>query len=222
MSCVERDSWLLATYGYIRMEKLKIVFPKELIELIAVFYRIPINSKIMTDDESVILYEMLCQRLKVKTIDWRLLWRGGDDGFGYDSFWNKCNSNLPSIVIVETKNCNRVFGGFAKVGFIQYEQERYTEDANAFLYLLRNKNNENHEPMMYSILKGQEKYALWFTEEYLCCFGNQYGSDIWIEQNCNTGGNNGVARCSYGIQYGFGCGLSSFTVNEMEVFQLKI
>ena len=223
------DPWLLTTCGYMRMEmkQLDIEFPTELIELIALFYKIQIESKILSDDECVIFYDMICKQLNVKAIDWKLIWRGGDDGFDFDSFWNKCDGISPSIVIIETENGKEVLGGFTKVGFKKYDEDQYTKDEDAFLYSLRkidDKFKAKHTPKIYPICKGQEKYALWYTSYYLCCFGSGSGSDIWIERDCNQRGrNNGSAQSSYDMPRGCLTVSSGFhfTVNEMEVFQLN-
>ena len=145
--------------------------------------------------------------------------------FGFDSFWNKCNEVKNSIVIIETKHKNEVFGGFTKVGFTKYETEQYTEDKNAFLYTIRKKNTANQEQYkskIFDIKKSETKYALWYTDGYLCCFGCGWGSDIWIEQNCNKDGtNNGCYYASYDIKIGSLIDGDHLTVNEMEVFQLN-
>ena len=209
------------------MKQLDILIPTELIELIAIFYKIQIESKILSDDESVIFYDMICKQLNVKAIEWRLTWRGNDDGFDFDSFWDKCDKVSPSIVIVETKKCDAVFGGFTKVGLRKYETHQYTQDKDAFLYSLRkkdSKNKEKHEPKIYPIKSDQTEYALCFVAGDLCCFGGGSGSDLWIGQNCNIeGSDNGSEGCSYGLQSlsltSDGC--DEFIVNEMEIFQLN-
>ena len=219
------DVWLLATHGYMRlqMKQCNIIFPKELIELIALFYKIQIESKILSDDESVIFYDMICKQLNVKTINWKLIWRGTDDGFDFDSFWNKCDKISASIVIVETKDYNEVFGGFAKVGFRKYDEDQYTKDEDAFVYSLRkgidDKSKKEHKPKIYPIKQSETKRALWYTSNYLCCFGNGSGSDIWISQNCDKGGWNGVSIHSYKTDSDL-VAMTRFSVNQMEVFQL--
>ena len=54
--------------------------------------------------------------------------RGSDDGFSYDSFWNKCDLINNGIVVIETEDSKNVFGGYTSKYFGKLEAQHHIED----------------------------------------------------------------------------------------------
>ena len=220
------NKWALATFGYIRniTKEFKIKIPNELIPIIVLFYRIIIESKILTEDEGNKLDDMICSKLNEKTLNWNLVWSSYKNELTFDSFWNICNEVKHCIVIIETIDEKNVFGGYTSVGFTKYNFDSYTRDENAFLYSIRNINNKL-KPKIFPIKKGQEDCALWYTSTYICCFGSGCGSDIWLYHTNKRSGQSGTSQRSYDmpIKYLIGGEKSEqgFEYKQVEVFQLS-
>ena len=43
-------------------------------------------SNILTEDGITILYDMICAKSNILNADRKLIWRGNDNGFGFESF----------------------------------------------------------------------------------------------------------------------------------------
>ena len=167
------DIWSLTTSGYVRTEskKLNIIIPKELIMIIVLFYTLKIKSKILNDNEQCKLYDMICKQLNKKAINWNLIYRGSDDGFGYKEFWNKCNKINSVIIVIETKNKKNVFGGYTSKYFEKNKNGyfEYINDENAFIYSIRCHNKDKkYKSQIFPIRKNHSQYALASYPSRLC------------------------------------------------------
>ena len=213
----------ITTYGYIRREskKYNIIIPNELIKIIFSFYKIYIDSKILSEDEIYGLYDLLCKHFKTKNIDWNLLWRGSDHGFDFNSFYNKCYNINDCIVIINTKDSNDVFGGYTKVGFKKVNFGSRIADKDAFLCSIR-LNGKSLNQQIFPVKKKAAKDALYCYDNYLCCFGIN-GCAMWIEANCNKDStNNGSGKRGYEMNKGQKLSQKPFFyVQNMEAFQLQ-
>ena len=140
-----------------------------------------IESKILTEEEAVKLYDMVSNQLGSNILDFSLVYRGTEDGFKFDDFWQKCDEIKPAFVIIETVR-NKVFGGYASVGFKKYTASMHIRDHRAFLYSIRN--DAAYPPKVFTILPGQEYTAIVYGNNYLCCFGGN-GCGICLPSECN-------------------------------------
>ena len=217
------DDFLKIVNGYVRdQNKLwKMNIPNDINKIIFLFYRMIIDSKILTQKEHEKLYEMISDKMESKQLNFNLIYRGTQDGFGFSDFYDKCNKIKPVIVIVETTK-DIVCGGYTSVGFIKNADMEY-KDERAFLYSIRT-NNSKYPPKIFHILPGYEDEAIGFCTGYLCCFAN---SGIWLEANCNRPGtNSGISGLDYipSNQDNYLTGGDSksvgIQVKELELFQL--
>ena len=228
----DRDErYITIINGYIREtnKTLKMNIPQDINLVIFLFYKMRINSQILTEDEEAMLYAMVVDHLKSKTMDFVSIYQGTEDGFGFDNFWKKCDMIEPAFVIIETTK-NKVFGGYTSIGFTKNtslgtanSDGTYTrKDENAFIYSIRN--DPKYPPKIFPVLEAHEDKAILFFDEYLCCFNN---SGIWLQEDCNlTGKNNGCTGRGYISRLereGYLNGTKGhipFTVKELELFQI--
>ncbi|GBC40215.2 hypothetical protein GLOIN_2v1470542 [Rhizophagus irregularis DAOM 181602=DAOM 197198] len=47
----------------------------------------------------------------------KLIYRGSRNGINSESFKNKCNGKLASLVLIKIKGSNKIFGGYSSIGF---------------------------------------------------------------------------------------------------------
>lgn len=178
--------------GYIRHQNKswKINIPKEINEIIYLFYKIMIDSKILTEEENFTLCEMILEKLQSKALSTSLIYRATENGFGYDDFWNKCENINPALVIIQTTK-DKVCGGYTSVGF-RKDKGRYYKDEDAFIYSIRT-NDSNYPPKIFPV--SNEQKAMSFCNGYLCCWSN---SGIWLQENCNKPNtNSGISGLNY-------------------------
>ena len=135
MAASKRDEQFLTIIdGWIRRENdtLGLRIPHVINMVILSFYKVVIDSRILTDNENATLYEMVLNQLQVKIMNFESIYQGTKDGFGFDNFWNKCDAIKPAFVIIETVS-NKVFGGYTSVGLTKKE---VSTDKNAFIYVV--------------------------------------------------------------------------------------
>jgi hypothetical protein len=70
-----------------------------------------------------------------------LIWRGSRDGFGARTFHQLCDNKKNTLLLVKSSN-NSVFGGYTSVAWQSPEAERTEADNSAFIFSLKNKNND--------------------------------------------------------------------------------
>lgn len=171
-------------YGYIREqhELRKLNIPHEIFSVILLFYKTFIDSKILSEDEKSQLYAMVVEQLKAKHLYFQPIYRGTRNGFGYHDFWNVCNKIKPAFVIIET-TADKVCGGYTSVGFDK--SSTYQKDEDAFLYSIRN--DKEHPPKIFPVLKKQSHCAISYYDKHLCGFGS-YSSGILLAEDCNLPG----------------------------------
>ncbi|POG81698.1 hypothetical protein GLOIN_2v1470532 [Rhizophagus irregularis DAOM 181602=DAOM 197198] len=75
----------------------------------------------------------------------KLIYCGSRDGINNNSFKNKCNGRVPSLVLIEDKKSNMIFGGYSSIGFSslgdQYLSEnnvRYYYSSDNFIFSFEN------------------------------------------------------------------------------------
>ena len=110
-------------YGWIK--EIQSVFPCDnpyftIVQLIQdlclLYFSAIIDTKILTDNEQMILYDMVNNQLNNKYChcEWVLLFRATRDGFDRDDFYSKCD-NRNNIICVTHSEENNVFGGYTSV-----------------------------------------------------------------------------------------------------------
>ncbi|KAJ5079815.1 hypothetical protein M0811_04128 [Anaeramoeba ignava] len=78
------------------------------------------------------------------------------DGFPAQKFHSKCDNKGETLVIIQTTD-KYIFGGFLEIGFPSGDF-RYLKDPNAFIFSLKNPNN--NIPQKFKIQEGKEDYAI--------------------------------------------------------------
>lgn len=66
------------------------------------FYKPLLDSKILTNEGNAQSYQMVVDQLQTKSLNFQFIYRGTQDGFKDDDFWNKCDGLKPAFVIIET------------------------------------------------------------------------------------------------------------------------
>ena len=199
----------------------KMNIPKEINNIIYLFYKILIDSNILTEEENCKLYEMVLKELQtkneVKALNFDLIYRGTEHGFGFKDYWDKCENIKPAFVIIETTG-NKVCGGCTSVGFRKDRGSNY-RDPDAFIYSIRT-NDSKYPPKIFRVIHANSAMGFWFG--YLGSFS---GSGIWLRENCNKPGTNtGIAGLNYvpaGNTWYLNAGKRvQIQVKEIELFQI--
>ena len=221
--------WQLIVAGYVRRQNqaFNMNIPEDIGEIIFLYYQmsIDIESKILTNGERMRLISMVANQLETQILKFDLIYRGTDHGFEHRNFWSRCNGIKPAFVIVETVQ-NKVFGGYASIGFSDVDYVKHRADKNAFLYSIRN--DAGYPPKIFPVLKKYENEAIAYHYTYLCNFGKD-SCGICLESGCNLPNKNCGARGESFMpsrQYGYLNGKKpnkahlGIQVKELELFQL--
>ena len=200
-------------------------------DLILLYSRISIDTKILTDAEQVKLLEMVYNHLdnnKYPRNEWKLLFRGSRDGYHRNNFYSKCDNKSDTICIIQSPEGN-VFGGFTSLKWIKVGssgRSGHEYDELAFVYHLRRKGHVNEEvfPVIqlptqmqgFSPLNGRY-YAIQQDPYGYLSFGG-YGTAFFMTSTS--------CRASYGVCQAYNLGKGQlndqqyFDPIELEVFQI--
>ncbi|UZO01169.1 uncharacterized protein OCT59_012273 [Rhizophagus irregularis] len=101
-----------------------------------------IESKIIKSKHANIIINWINKK-GLRTIndphyEFKLIYRGSDDGINNNSFKNKCKGQIASLVVIKVQGSEKIFGGYSSIGF------------NSIGNLLLIKNN-NGWPSYYSL-----------------------------------------------------------------------
>jgi hypothetical protein len=158
----------------------------------------------------------------------KILWRGGRDGFGSKEFHRRCDGHANTLIVILDTNGN-IFGGFTPVEWESrvWNQKQGNEDntmkvddsLRSFLFTLKNLHNI---PARRFPLKAENKH------QAISCFseGGPNFYDIVVYSDCNE---NAYNCTSLGITYINNTGLAGeivfvgsvdFKVEDIEVFEI--
>ena len=220
----------LTVYGWIR-ENYDKQFLDDIINIIFIFYRIKLDTKILTQKEQESFYKFLFDSLKaqkmnqnMKSINTKLLFRASQHNYNSNAFHKYCDNQGPTITIIHNEH-DYVYGGYANKSWFTSYSAKYMTDPNAFLFGIR-------PSIKYIPLKEKNKsgeFALATTSGYGPAFG-RYG-DIWIGEDCNIKKSSGTFPDTFQLTSAESgvvnlCGqtisASNFRIKEYEVFSVCI
>jgi hypothetical protein len=142
-----------------------------------------------------------------------LLFRGSRDGFGADIFHSKCDSQGPTLLLVETTD-GKTVGGFASKSWESGSRYQFDEKAFLFSWDLEE---------IYPIKPEKAGNALLFCSNYGPAFGS--GLDLYIADECNESEANRI-----NLNSSYQCerkkeeiiGRHNFKVKDYEVFAVNL
>jgi hypothetical protein len=112
---------------------------------------------------------------------WRLLYRGADDGFGSSDFHRKCDSHSNTITIILTTK-GFIFGGFTPVAWDSSGIRKSDSTQTSFLFSLKNPHTSE-----------AKKFWMKSSSDAICCsssngpiFGSHHDMRIWDRCNEST------------------------------------
>jgi len=179
-------------------------------------YVLKINTKIMTSDEIQILIDLIKEKRKKKSVAWKLLFRGSDDGFLASTFHMKCDG-VPNTICVIESNHGNVFGGFTTLPW-KSDVGRYHVDEEAFVYIARKKKKALKKAVMY-LQYTSSQHSVVHNKYMGPVFG--YGHDIYIRNKADQVDDNSCRNHTYQCSYaGELAGEEKFRVVNYEVFQI--
>ena len=190
--------------------------------IILLFYHLIIESSILLIKNDILL-DLFDKNNKFNDLDhhfnYNPIFKGTIDGFSEDSFVSKCHNKENLLIIIET-SCNCVYGAYTSIGWkgknTGYLSKR--KDIKAFIFFVR---NSNHLDPIIIDAKTTETTHIASYIGYYCYFGDT----LWLNSYCNINSDNCILSNVYG-PYGKTipgeyAKLQSYSVNEIEVFQLK-
>ncbi|RIB21919.1 TLD-domain-containing protein [Gigaspora rosea] len=145
--------------------------------------------------------------------NFNLLLRGTRDGFTANAFWNLCDKQANTIVIMKVKNTDEILGGYNPINWDK-SINGYISCDDSFIFSLKNGN------ILFSILSRIEcsRNAIYCSSNYGPCFGcNDLDMVDFFNQDVNQ------CIClhnSYEKAIKNLAG-SRFSISEYEIFQIK-
>ena len=220
----------LTVHGFIR-NNFKHHVPDLIINACILFYNLFIDSKILTDSEEDILINMMVKKLSKNdetitnsNIRFNLLYRmsrDAKDGNDTDSFHKICDDKGPTLIIIQSKEFNHVFGGYSNISWSS--RGGYKSDPLAFLFLVRSQ--FDHSPQIFEAENGGHN-ALFHHENYGFNFGGgaliHYtydGKDAYCARGSNAYHKKSNELCG-GNQFERQPGVHPFNLEEYEVYQI--
>ena len=161
---------------------------------------------------------------------WKLLFRASEHNFRSSKFHEYCDNKGPTVTIVKSKEYENIFGAFTQQKW--HSNNKFSEDANAFVFLLRRvanapnpSNNDNQNiaiPVKWMIKHDRKQYAICGSRGYGPVFGaghdfHLYNNGHQITSSCsNLGDSYDVPNDTTLL-----AGVYRFTVKEYEVWLLQ-
>jgi hypothetical protein len=158
----------------------------------------------------------------------KLLWRGGRDGFGASKFHRRCNGHANTLTLIEDTDGN-IFGGFTPVPWESREYDEYEDDnkmnkpdpsLRSFLFTL--KNPHNFPARKFALKADHKDWAI----DCDSSFGPHF-CDISVYDNSNAYASSDTFN--FGHRYANDTGLDGktfftgsykFKAKEVEVFEI--
>eukprot|EP01084_Bolivina_argentea_P312895 541755_1 len=161
---------------------------------------------------------MIDEQTQGKYGRWNLIYRKSKDGGSEVVFRNKVHEQKNIICLIHS-SCG-IFGGYTFSGWHDDgSSNKYEYDDKAFLFLFRS--TKGYKQRVFKVTNPSQ--ALYNQNSYYCFF-NGNDCSLYIDKNGTTGyasANNGNTFETYPNSY-YLTGSSTFTVTELEVFQLKL
>ena len=121
--------------------------------------------------------------------------RDAQDSKDYASFHQKCDNKGPTLIVIQSKKYNHVFGGYANISW-KSDIGAYQDDPLAFLFLIRSQFDES--PQILEVEK-EGKNALYhprgasygfnFGGGTLIQYYRTYGNELKRDAYCGIGSN---------------------------------
>ena len=211
-------------HGWIR-ENYGDNFLDDIAQLIFTFYRVILDSKILSDSEREALMNLLFEKMPNQnkiSMKTKLLFRASEHDYDWKEFHKHCENKGPTVTIIHNEY-DRVFGGYVTKSWSHYSKTYYeqVEDPTAFLFGIR-------PQVIYIPFKDKEEdsRAILMADEMGPMFGG--GVDIALENKCNTSRN---WASSSTFEFNFieiaggddgGGGVSEWIAKDYEVFEILI
>ena len=206
-------------YGYVR-ENYDGICPEDIVKLIYEFYLFSLDSKIMNDNEQMLLLHLLYDTLtkkdkykNTKSIDFKFLYRASENKYLASKFHEACDDKGATITVIHNDR-DYICGGFTSKSW----SKSCSTDPDAFLFVIRPKVKS------FGLTKGylNGMNAIGYYKSYGPVFGN--GTDLWIHDHCNSiSGDNGTNPLTFDFTKNELLGLvenSHFVIKDYEVFSI--
>ena len=172
-----------------------------------------LNPKI--NEKFNFITQILCEKLKVKEVNYELIYKATKDGDSKEIFHSKCDNINNTLVIIKT-NKNNIFGGFTTALWNVNNNVKY--DSYSFLFSL-NKNK------IYN-MKSTFQWAISCLDNICISFGvaadriyELYIANRFLSTNDNYV-YNGLYFNHYDPAFVLNNGMRNFMVEECEIYQV--
>ena len=173
-----------------------------------------LNPKI--NEKFDFIKKTLCEKLKVKEVNYKLIYKATRDGDSKEIFHSKCDNINNTLIIIKT-NKNNIFGGFTTA--LWNVNNSYKYDTYSFLFSL-NKNK------IYSI-KSTFQWAISCWDNICISFGvsadcmyELYIADRFLSSNDNYVYNGLLYFNQNDPAFILNNGMRNFMVEECEIYQV--
>ncbi|GBB88916.1 hypothetical protein RclHR1_15530003 [Rhizophagus clarus] len=151
----------------------------------------------------------------------KLIYRGSRDGISSESFREKCNGRVASLVLIKVKGINKIFGGYSSIGFSSLGEDYIIRDGYLFYsssdnFIFSFENSEDTQNMKISRVVNKYKAILDHVPDGFNFGQGSLGMDneyLFVNNSCENYEYdiNSADTIDYTIEQ-----IESFTVNTMD------
>ena len=189
-----QDRAILLVMGWIRLciENQLDNIPIEIKIVCKDFFGAIIDSNVLTTTEENMLLKLMQEQVLIKSNwNWELIYRGTEDGFGKEDFYEHCEDKANTVVIIHNEY-NQVFGGYTPLPwrYNKGDATKYEADESllTFLFILRANENTNVGPYVFKLRDEKQNKALSYRDNTAFDFGcndlHLYQSRIYTITKC--------------------------------------
>ncbi|RIB08279.1 hypothetical protein C2G38_2252122 [Gigaspora rosea] len=144
----------------------------------------------------------------------KLIFRGSRDGFDDESFYDHCENQPRTVIILRVKGTNEILGGYNSLTWNK-EPEKWTRSDDSFIFSLRRDNQDINEPIISRIQNAD--HALFYDPNLSFGF-NFGGGDLGMMRNYS---NDTLCWCQkLNYEKPIRSQSGGFSIDEYEVFKI--
>ena len=152
-------------------------------DICLLYFHAFIETKILTDEEIVILFNLLRDNNKPEfdNFDYKLQYRSSRDGLGKSECVKRVYGKENILMIVESDG-NNVCGGYTSTGWEINKSNGYTKDTKSFIFSIRS--SRGHKPCISNVTAdGADNALAYHSFAAYCVFRRYYTLNLWIDGN---------------------------------------
>ncbi|RIB04681.1 hypothetical protein C2G38_2221684 [Gigaspora rosea] len=173
----------------------------------------PLFSKVINENHAAEIASWIDKKTEMYSAKnnpykFKMLLRGTRDGFTAQSFWNLCDKQANTVVVMKVNGTDEILGGYNPIEWVKSVNGNYVKCNDCFIFSLKNGTIQS------SILSRVSK-----SQSAIYCYSNYgptFGNDLHMGDNSNQNNNCYCKHNSYEKAIRNQSGQSHFCVEEYE------